>query len=147
MRQTFSPLHGFIVPDDIRDAGLEREALAAHEKVETFYKKLLPVVGPAASYVTLHGHRVRWLMGMNDRALMHMLELRTTKQGHPQYRKLCQEIHRAVTAVDPWRAKIMQFVDHNDYTSARGDSEANQRVKERKLEEQQPESPAESTNK
>jgi thymidylate synthase ThyX len=52
---------------------------------------------------------VRWLMGMNDRAAMHMLELRTTKQGHPQYRKLCQEIHSAIKKADPWRAEMMQL--------------------------------------
>ncbi len=138
MRQAFSPLHGFIVPDDIAAAGLTEKVLTCHEAIEDLYKKLLSVVPEAASYVTLHGHRVRWLMSMNDRALMHMLELRTTKQGHPQYRKLCQEIHKAVEQIDPWRAKIMNFVDHNDYTSARGDSEARQRIKERELEEKKP---------
>jgi hypothetical protein len=64
-----------------------------------------------------------------------MLELRTTKQGHPQYRKLCQEIHNEIKKVDPWRAAIMNFVDHNSYESARGDSEARQRVKEKLLDE------------
>jgi thymidylate synthase ThyX len=66
---------------------------------------------------------------------MHMLELRTTKQGHPQYRKLCQEIHQEIQRVDPWRAGIMNFVDHNSYESARGDSEARQRVKEKMLDQ------------
>lgn len=133
LRQTFSPMHGMIIPDDLVDAGFADAALACHEKVVGLYKKLVPEVGSAASYVTLHGSKVRWLMGFNDREAQHMLELRTTPQGHPQYRKLCQQIHTAIKERDPWRAEVMQFVDHNNYESARGDSEAKQRVKEQLL--------------
>jgi thymidylate synthase ThyX len=136
MRQPFSPRLGMIIPQDLQDAGFSAKILACHERVLTLYEKLLPIVGASASYATLHGNRVRWLMGFNDRSLMHMLELRTTKQGHPQYRKLCQEMHQAVTKTDPWRASMMSFVDYNSYDSARGDSEARQRVKERLLEEE-----------
>ncbi len=135
LRQAFSPLLGIVLPQDVQDAGFTEKIMACHERVVALYHKLVPVVGPSAAYVTLHGNRVRWIMGMNDRALMHMLELRTTKQGHPQYRKICQEIHRAIEKIDPWRASIMNFVDHNSYDSARGDSEARQRVKERLWEE------------
>lgn len=133
MRQAFSPLHGMIVPDDLKEAGFEQEALECHERVVELYKKLHTEVGDAASYVTLHGSRVRWLMGFNDREAQHMLELRTTPQGHPQYRKLCQQIHTEIQKQHPWRAEVMKFVDHNRYDSARGDSEAKQRVKEQLL--------------
>jgi thymidylate synthase ThyX len=130
MRQVFSPRHGFVVPEDVTLAGFTQKVLDCHKRVSDLYEKLEKDLGAVASYVVLHGHRVRWIMGMNDRAAMHMLELRTVKQGHPQYRKLAQQMHDAIAAVDPWRAEIMSFVDHNDYTSARGESEARQRVKE-----------------
>jgi hypothetical protein len=45
-------------------------------------------------------------------------------------------MHKAIEAMDPWRASVMNFVDHNAYDSARGDSEARQRVKERLLGDQ-----------
>jgi hypothetical protein len=134
-RQSFSPLLGIIIPQDLQDAGFSSQIMACHERVVDLYLRLLPLVKDAASYTVLHGHRVRWLMGFNDRSLMHMLELRTTKQGHPQYRKLCQLMHQSITINDPWRAEIMNFVDHQAYDSARGDSEARQRVKERLLDE------------
>jgi hypothetical protein len=121
------------VPQDLSDAGFTDRVLACHERVLALYQKLLPIVGPAASYVTLHGNKIRWIMGFNDREAMHLLELRTTKQGHPQYRRLCQQMHKAIEVMDPWRAHIMNFVDHNAYDSARGDSEARQRVKEKLL--------------
>lgn len=133
LRQDFSPLHGMIVPGDLKTAGYEKQILVCHEKVVGLYKKLKKDLGAVASYVTLHGSQVRWLMGCNDRAAHHLLELRTTPQGHPQYRKLCQQIHTAINQQDPWRAAVMKFVDHNDYSSARGDSEARQRRAEQAL--------------
>jgi thymidylate synthase ThyX len=135
IRQIFTPEHGMIIPQDLIDAGFEEKIMICQEKVLSLYKILYANLGEVASYVTLHGNRVRWIMGFNDREAMHMLELRTTKQGHPQYRKLCQEMHKEINKVDPWRASIMSFVDHNSYESARGDSEARQRVKEQMLDE------------
>ncbi len=135
MRQTFSPRHGFIIPPELADAGFTSKLLECHDLVSHLYEEIYKDLGEVASYVVMHGHRLRWVMGMNDREAMHMLELRTVKQGHPQYRKLSQQMHDAIAEVQPWRAQIMSFVDHNDYTSARADSEARQRVKEKMLEE------------
>src|SRR3989338_7366631 len=135
MRQTFSPRHGFIVPQDIAEAGFTSKVMECHRRVSELYEKIHATLGPVASYLVLHGHRVRWIMGMNDREAMHMLELRSTKQGHPQYRKLSQQMHRVIESVQPWRAHMMNFVDHNSYDSARGDSEARQRVKEKIMDE------------
>jgi len=78
---------------------------------------------------------VRWSIAMNDREAMHLIELRTTPQGHPQYRKICQIMHKLISERSSWRGKMTKFVDHKDYYWSRADSEAKQRVKERRLEE------------
>jgi hypothetical protein len=72
---------------------------------------------------------------MNDRALQHMIELRTTPQGHPSYRRACQAMHRAIEARSPWRAGVMRFADHADHFWSRADSEARQRQKEAALDD------------
>jgi thymidylate synthase ThyX len=84
IRQIFTPEHGMIIPQDLIDAGFEEKIMICQEKVLSLYKILYANLGEVASYVTLHGNRVRWIMGFNDREAMHMLELRTTKQGQPQ---------------------------------------------------------------
>lgn len=132
-RQLFSPIHGMVVPADIIQAGLENKVMECHQQAFDLFIKIYQDLGDVACYVALHGSKVRWLMGFNDREAMHLLELRTTPQGHPQYRKLSQQIHNEIQKQYPWRAEMMKFVDHNDYQSARGDSEARQRVKENKL--------------
>ena len=40
-------------------------------------------------------YRVRFYMEMNAREAMHLIELRTAPQGHPAYRRVCQQMHRS----------------------------------------------------
>lgn len=133
-RQKFTPTLGFRVPEDLARAGFEDRARACAEKAVALYARLLPDFPEAASYATLHGSEIRWSVGINDRALMHLIELRTTPQGHPAYRKVCQQLHEAVLARSAWRGEAMKFADHGDYFWSRADSEARQRVKEAALE-------------
>lgn len=134
LRQTFSPLLGFQIPQDLVTTGHEKKVDECHERVLQLYKKLEKEFFDEASYVTLHGNKVRWMLGMNDREAFHLLELRTTPQGHPSYRKVSQLMHAAIQKQSPWRADAMKFVDYKEYQWARGDSEARQRAKERSLE-------------
>lgn len=133
-RQKFTPLLGFRMPKDLANAGFAVRAEACRQKIVALYERLLPDFPEQASYATLHGSVVRWTIGLNDRALMHLIELRTTPQGHPSYRRVAQLMHKAVATRHPWRAEAMRFADHNDYFWTRGDSEARQRVKEAELE-------------
>jgi len=50
---------------------------------------------------------------MNARQAFHLLELRTSPQGHPGYRKICQEMHRQLSEVHPRLGKAMQYVNQN----------------------------------
>ena len=45
------------------------------------------------------GHRMRYLIKLNAREAMHMIELRTSPQGHPSYRQICQEMLRLIDEV------------------------------------------------
>ncbi len=136
IRQKFTPLLGFSMPPDLEAAGFADRARECHERAVSLYESLLPDFPEEASYSTLHGNKIRWMMGFNDREAFHLLELRTIPQGHASYRKAAQEMHKAIAARSSWRAQAMCFVDHNDYAWARADSEARQRVKERALERQ-----------
>src|SRR3990172_3322905 len=82
LRQNFSPKLGFTVPDDLKRAGFEDEALICHQKINKLYDELFNLLPHVACYATMHGHRVRWLLGMNDREAMHLTELRTIPQRH-----------------------------------------------------------------
>jgi hypothetical protein len=44
---------------------------------------------------------------------MHVIELRTTPQGHPAYRRICQQMHRLIAEQAGHRAlaAAMQYAD------------------------------------
>ncbi|MDJ0839878.1 MAG: FAD-dependent thymidylate synthase [Acidobacteriota bacterium] len=135
MLQPMAPDLGFEMPWELDDAGLghiARETIAVAEELYAYLDKNYP---ECREYAMLQGHRVRWLLGMNDRALMHMLELRTAPQGHPNYREACQVLHRLAASRFPERAERMRFVNHEETYWSRGDSEARQRVKEAMLDQ------------
>jgi hypothetical protein len=56
---------------------------------------------------------------------MHLIELRTAPQGHPAYRRVCQEMHRQIAEVAGHRAvaAAMTFADHSQVELERLGSE------------------------
>ena len=49
-----------------------------------------------ASYAVAMAYRIRYSMQFNAREAMHMLELRSSPQGHPSYRRIVLEMHRLI---------------------------------------------------
>jgi len=68
-------------------------------------------------------YRVRFYMEMNAREAMHVIELRTTPQGHPSYRRICQKMHRLIGERHPAIAAAMTFADHSAVELERLDAE------------------------
>jgi hypothetical protein len=66
---------------------------------------------------------------------MHLIELRTTPQGHPSYRRIGQLMMDAIRKQHPELAGAIRFADYNEYYWSRAESEARQRRKERELDE------------
>src|SRR5262249_57639284 len=64
-----------------------------------------------AQYIVPFAYRVRWYMKMNLREAVHIGELRTMPQGHPDYRFIVQEMWRQIAAVHPTLARTAQFID------------------------------------
>ena len=78
-----------------------------------------------APYVLPMAYRVRFYMEMNAREAMHLIELRSTPQGHPAYRRVGQRMHRLIAeqAGHPAIAAAMRFVDHSSGEAGRLKSE------------------------
>ena len=50
----------------------------------------------SAGYGVCLAFRLRYIIEMNAREALHMLELRTSQQGHPEYRHVCQRMHTLI---------------------------------------------------
>jgi len=132
-RQSFSTVHGYDVPQEIKFAGLEDEFCGALELIKPLFMELYTSCGPElAQYAVPLAYRVRFYQLQNFRELFWETELRTGPQGHPDYRRIEQEKFRLVEARFPLIARFIK-VDMNDYAFARRGAEDAARVKEEKL--------------
>ena len=114
--QRLSPDHGYVRPPEIDEAGLGGQFDAAMERSRDLHDALQGPFPEQASYAVALAYRLRYLMEMNAREAMHVLELRSTPQGHPSYRQVAQQMHLAIRDVAGHRAiaEMMHFVDHSD---------------------------------
>jgi thymidylate synthase ThyX len=110
--QELTPRLGADIPEEVGLAGCGgayREALDVSERA---YDELRAAgAGPAAQYALCLAFRLRYVLDMNAREAMHLIELRSGDQGHPSYRAVAQEMHRLIADVHPSMAAAMQHVD------------------------------------
>ncbi len=114
--QDLSPRHGFVRPEAIADAGAMEVFDAAMELSARLWADLREELPAQAGYAVALAYRVRYVMQMNAREAMHLLELRSAPQGHPSYRAVAQDMHHLIADVAGHRAvaEMMKFVDHSD---------------------------------
>ncbi len=124
--QELTPALGYDVPAAVSEAGLAATWRAAVGEAEAAYKEIAGAFPQQASYLVTLGHRVRYLVKLNAREAMHLIELRTSPQGHPSYRQICQEMHRLIDEVAGHHlvAGAMRFVGSDDVHLPRYASEA-----------------------
>jgi thymidylate synthase ThyX len=116
---------GYDMPGIVADAGLGDRYDEAIGRAEDLYRSLLPDFADQAAYAVALAHRIRYVMQMNAREAMHLIELRSGPQGHPAYRRAAQQMHRTIAEVAGHRAiaEAMSFVDHGSTDLERLDSE------------------------
>ena len=130
-RQMLTPDIDFVISDEIDAVGFRGRVNEAVERSAELYNLLKKDFPYEAQYAVLLGFKIRWMVGMNPREAMHMLELRTGKQGHPRYRAMCQSMHNLISQRWPLIGESMSFVDHRSYYWSRAESEAGQRRREK----------------
>jgi thymidylate synthase ThyX len=110
--QNLTTKYGYDVPDLIKEAGYEKQFRECFDISKRLWQMMIDAgLQEEAQYATLLGHKLRYHFIMNARQSFHLLELRTSPQGHPGYRKICQEMHGLVAGVHPRLAKAMHFVN------------------------------------
>jgi len=114
--QPLTTRHGYNEPEALAEAGALDAWTAVMNASSELYEALCSAgLDAVAPYAVSMAYRIRFYMDMNAREAMHLIELRTAPQGHPAYRRVCQQMHRLIaeqaghTAV----AAAMQFADHS----------------------------------
>lgn len=94
--QRLTPRHGYVRPELVDAAGGASMFDAAMERSAALYEDLSTLFPEQASYAVAMAYRVRYVMQMNAREAMHLIELRSGPQGHPSYRRVALEMHRLI---------------------------------------------------
>ncbi|HEY7947359.1 MAG TPA: FAD-dependent thymidylate synthase [Acidimicrobiales bacterium] len=123
--QPLTPLLGYEVPDIVKDAGMSDAFETSLARCRDLYEDMVPTFPHQAPYAVALAFRIRYVMQMNAREAMHVLELRSGQQGHPVYRRVVQEMHRLIAERAGHRllADAMTFVDHGEHELERLDAE------------------------
>jgi thymidylate synthase ThyX len=123
--QVLSPRHGYELPESVAEAGLQAPFDEALARSAALHDALVDDFPVQAAYAVSLAYRMRYSMQMNAREAMHVLELRSSPQGHPAYRRIAQEMHRLIAEQAGHRAiaLAMRHVDHRTYELERLDAE------------------------
>jgi thymidylate synthase ThyX len=130
--QALTPRHGFTEPEAIFAAGARDDWNRVMDGSAELYEAIADAgLKTVAPYAVSMAYRVRFYMEMNAREAMHLIELRTAPQGHPAYRRVCQQMHTLIAERAGHRAvaAAMQFADHSEVELERLNAE---RAMERK---------------
>ena len=113
--QLLTPRYGYDIPELVEQAGLSNIFEQCFDISLALYSTLQAAKYPLeAQYATLLGHKMRWKVTFNAREAFHWIELRTSPQGHPGYRKLSQQMHEKIAEVHPLIAEAMKFVNQGE---------------------------------
>jgi thymidylate synthase ThyX len=110
--QPLGPELGAGVPEELEAAGVADAYRAGLERSREAYERIVAAGRPElASYALCLGYRIRYLLDMNAREAMHLIELRSGREGHPAYRAVAHALHAEIARVHPSVAAAMTFVD------------------------------------
>jgi len=116
---------GFEVPPLVDAAGLSDRFLESLERSKSLHDVLAPYFPEQSAYAVAFAFNIRFVLQMNAREAMHVLELRSGPQGHPAYRRIAQEMHKLIAEQAGHRAiaEAMSFVDHTEVGLGRLEAE------------------------
>jgi thymidylate synthase ThyX len=111
--QRLTPDLGAGVPEEVVAAGCGAAYKRALEVSANAYERLVGAGHDqrAAMYALCLGYRIRYVLDLNAREAMQLIELRSGREGHPSYRAVAHEMHAQIAAVHPSVAGAMRHVD------------------------------------
>ncbi|HSD77500.1 MAG TPA: FAD-dependent thymidylate synthase [Solirubrobacteraceae bacterium] len=110
--QRLTPGLGAGVPEEVDAAGCGDDYRRALEVSAAAWRELADAGREReAPYALCLGYRIRFVLDLNAREAMQLIELRSGREGHPSYRAVAHEMHRQIGLVHPAVAAAMTHVD------------------------------------
>ena len=111
--QSLTPDLGADVPEEVDAAGVGDDYRTALETSANEYARLVDSgLADMAPYAICLAYRIRYVLDLNAREAMQLIELRSGREGHPSYRAVARAMGEQIAALHPSVAAAMKFVDH-----------------------------------
>jgi thymidylate synthase ThyX len=94
----------------VADYGAFRD-LQRHRMLTEYQRLADGGLRSAAPYALCLGYRLRFILELNAREAMQLIELRSGREGHPTYRAVAHAMHERIAAVHPAVAATMTHID------------------------------------
>ncbi len=133
-RQLLSTHHGFVSPVELNAIGINEDYVSLMNQAKELFEKIEEKNPWSAQYLVTFGYKIRWYFKLNLRQAFHLTELRSTMQGHPDYRRVAQKISSEIKRVHPNLTEHLKFVDMKEYNLERLEAEKQQ---DKKIKEMQ----------
>lgn len=112
--QALSPALGAEVPPEAAAAGISDLFEEAFALSRAEYERVAAEVAPElAPYALCLAFRIRYVLDLNAREAMHLIELRSGREGHPSYRAVALAMLDEIARVHPHVARAMKHVDRS----------------------------------
>jgi hypothetical protein len=132
-RQLLSTRHGYDIPSEVIELGIDKDYRDCMYKSNEAYKNISKNMPDEAQYVVNFAYRYPYFIRLNLREACHLIELRTVPQGHSDYRNICQNMFEQIKHIHPVFADGMKFVDLKTYNLERLNAEKNSEKKKMEL--------------
>jgi thymidylate synthase ThyX len=132
-RQLLSTRHGYDIPTEVIELGIDKDYKDCMYKSKEVYENISRNMPDEAQYVVNFAYRYPYFIRLNLREAYHLIELRTVPQGHPDYRNVCQKMFEQIKQIHPILADGMKFVDLKTYNLERLNAEKNSEKKRMQL--------------
>ncbi|HVS84039.1 MAG TPA: FAD-dependent thymidylate synthase [Gaiellaceae bacterium] len=112
--QRLSPDLGADIPEEVVDAGLGGEFERALDVSRREYERLRGEgLVEEAPYALCLAYRIRYVLELDAREALHLIELRSGREGHPSYRAVALQMRDEIATVHPSVAAAMTFTDES----------------------------------
>jgi len=132
-RQLLTTDHGYVLPNEIKIMGLEKDFKECMNNTKKTFEKIRNKFPEQSQYVVNFAYNYPYFMKLNLREACHLIELRTIPQGHIDYRRVAQNMYNQINKVHPNLSKIMKFVDLKEYDLERFEAEKRTEEKRKKI--------------
>ena len=134
-RQLLTTNHGYTIPKEVIGLGIRKEFEDCMYKSKEVFGLITNKSPEQAQYVVNFAYKYPYFMKLNLREAVHLIELRTVPQGHPDYRNVAQNMFKEIKKVHPNLSRIIKFADMKEYNLERLESEKRTAEKRKRIEQ------------